>query len=689
MLGHQVPSALAAVAPPISITEVNFVGADRGHLSGTCFAIVRRTMKLNFFQPLLLSALFLAACPGGDDSRHNNDGGNGGNDAGNNPAPGRLPDDTRAHSASGNSWTLLVYMVADNNLEPFALQDVAEMAAVGSSNSLNIIVQIDRAEGYTSDELVGLPDFSGVKRLKVEQGRVEVLSDLGELNMGERSTLSDFLSWGLRAYPADRVGLVLWDHGGAWPGFGGDESTQDLDVLNLAELRQGIADGLTGGGKDQLAFIGFDACLMATYETALSLRSFAEYLIASEQLEPGHGWDYHSLAKVANDPSTSPKDLGQEFLHGFIAQANAEQTADDVTLALIDLHEVAKLSNSIADLADALKGKATSSGPELGQIRADVLEFGKAPDASRSTNMVDLADLASRAAGSDQSLKTLETNMMNALHGTVLAMENGPVNAKAGGLSIYYPPQAEYYRADYDHVEGVDAWRGFIKGYNTAGQSAGEAPAFTNADHAADVALDGSDVVVSGQLAEGAEQDVAEATLTFGIYDQDSQSAILLGQQPADVVGTSVEARWDGSFLKISQNGVDAVGFYTVDISENRLSTSIPFGYIAPGSMNMDYVLLTYTLNLETGEEQTTYYLITDGGPGELLPEAGSELYPLVLVANAQGASWQTSVTSPFDGGAAIDLALQPVPSGTTVFLELDVQNFGGQSDYVAFTGTM
>jgi hypothetical protein len=318
------------------------------------------------------------------------------------------------------------------------------------------------------------------------------------------------------------------------------------------------------------------------------------------------------------------------------------------------------------------------------------LEFGKAPDPSRSTNMVDLADLADRVAAADSSLSALKQNLITALSQAVVAKENGPVNARAGGLSLYYPPQASFYKADYDQVESVDAWREFIKAYNQAGQQAGNAPMFTNADHAADVWFDGESIIVSGTLAAGAAENVAAASLTFGLYDAQSQTAVALGNQPAEVFedGT-VSAEWDGTFLVISQGSMNAVGFYTVEITDNRLATMIPFGYVAPNSMTVEYVLLTYVYEFETGNEQTTYYLITEGGPGELLPEPGSQLYPLVVQADASGASWVTSAEQPFDGGAPIDLSLQPVPSGTMVFLQLDVQNFGGQGDYVAFAGTM
>src|SRR5262249_45293853 len=132
----------------------------------------------------------------------------------------------------GASWTVLVYMVADNNLEPFGLTDLEEMSKVGSGAGFDIVVQADRAAGYVSDPVLNLGDWQGTKRLHVGSGRLEEVSDIGEANMGDPATLADFIEWGIAQYPADRYALVLWDHGGAWPGFGGDESTANLDLLD-------------------------------------------------------------------------------------------------------------------------------------------------------------------------------------------------------------------------------------------------------------------------------------------------------------------------------------------------------------------------------------------------------------------------------------------------------------------------
>ena len=63
-------------------------------------------------------------------------------------------------------WTFLVYLDGDNNLEREAIDDLLEMAAVGSDPNLNIVVQFDRIAGY--DRRYG--DWTGTKRFHVTQG---------------------------------------------------------------------------------------------------------------------------------------------------------------------------------------------------------------------------------------------------------------------------------------------------------------------------------------------------------------------------------------------------------------------------------------------------------------------------------------------------------------------------------------
>lgn len=67
---------------------------------------------------------------------------------------------------SGNAkWTIIYYMALDNDLESFAINDLMEMQAVGSTDDVNIIVQFDRAEGYEST----FGDWTDARRFRIEQ----------------------------------------------------------------------------------------------------------------------------------------------------------------------------------------------------------------------------------------------------------------------------------------------------------------------------------------------------------------------------------------------------------------------------------------------------------------------------------------------------------------------------------------
>lgn len=78
-------------------------------------------------------------------------------------AGGAAPTDAGANGGSGGSgfavtghglpgaepgtWTYLLYMIADNPLEPFMVEDLSELMQVGSEGALTILAQIDRAPG--------------------------------------------------------------------------------------------------------------------------------------------------------------------------------------------------------------------------------------------------------------------------------------------------------------------------------------------------------------------------------------------------------------------------------------------------------------------------------------------------------------------------------------------------------------
>ena len=54
------------------------------------------------------------------------------------------------------------------------------------------------------------------------------------------------------------------------------------------------ADGQKFGDRD------FDACLMGMIEVADVLSDYSDYMIASEEMEAGDGWDYSFLRQMTD-----------------------------------------------------------------------------------------------------------------------------------------------------------------------------------------------------------------------------------------------------------------------------------------------------------------------------------------------------------------------------------------------------
>ena len=608
-----------------------------------------------------------------------------------NPIDPNNPDD-RQHQESGESWTFMVYMAADNDLEPFALDDLVEMMQVGSGDGFQLVVQADRAAMHSMAGVGDLPDWVSAKRLRVNPGGLEELADLGEPNMGDPAELSDFIDWAAGEFPADRYALIFWNHGAGWPGFGGDESTPSHDMLDLIELQAGISDGMTQAGLDQFALIGFDACLMATYEVAMTLRPFAEYLLASEELEPGHGWNYERLAAVRNDPSLGPIDMAMEIMEGFEDQARAQQQAEEITLSLTDLYALDPLESAIADLASYLIDDLSVSAPHVGRQHSATLRFGTAPNPAQDVHMIDLGDFAGHLTQGDSTFAPLAEAIRDGLEQAVVTKIAGPQTTRATGLSIYFPPQEGFYSSSYARITEVAPWNDFLMSYYDMALSGSFAPPqFTNPDRLANYQFLVDGLTVQGTLEAASAFNVTEATLGYGIINEANDTVYLLAEEPASYTNTTVDGFWDYSALTIAQGPNTAYLYMSFDSTQNGdIVLAIPFEYDSPTSSAPQFVTLVYIIDQAGNILQATYYLLTESGPGEFTPQVGSLLYPLVEIIDPNGIlGWAYSSANGFDPILDFQLAFVTLPPDTLVYTELVISDFAGNEDYVYFEGIL
>ena len=155
------------------------------------------------------------------------------------PTPTRRPTVTPGPAGSKSStWTVMLYQDADDKiLEQDIFVDLNEAERVGSGPNVNIVAQIDRYQaGYASTR-----DFSGTRRYFVQQDDdlntigSDLVMDLGEANMADGDTLTDFITWAVENYPADKYVLVLSDHGMGWPGGWSDATATGRGGRSLSK----------------------------------------------------------------------------------------------------------------------------------------------------------------------------------------------------------------------------------------------------------------------------------------------------------------------------------------------------------------------------------------------------------------------------------------------------------------------
>ena len=129
--------------------------------------------------------------------------------------------------------------------------------------------------------------------------------------------------------PRRRYMLIFWNHGGGSTSGVCFDETADYDGLTIHEINDALYNFTEANPDFHLDLIGFDACLMATYEAAAHMQYYADFMVASEELEPSLGWNYAWLNALGENPALDAQGIGVA-----IADAYMEACLDE-TLMII------------------------------------------------------------------------------------------------------------------------------------------------------------------------------------------------------------------------------------------------------------------------------------------------------------------------------------------------------------------
>ena len=268
-------------------------------------------------------------------------------------------------------------------------------------------------------------------------------------NMGDASAVTEFMDYVYDAYPASHYSMIFWDHGGgAVIGYGADEN-YDYNILSLTELSEGIGSSQLADDT-RLDYVGFDACLMGMAEVADAMSPYADYLIASEEVEAGDGWDYSCLKDITAHDAYEGDKAAEYIIDAYAAYYDSYGSyAPDYSLSCVDLNRMDDVVSSLEKLVSAADDELQQGGyQQIAKARDKVKSFGMvSPD-----SFYDYIDLGALADSLSAAFPKQAEDLNAALTDAVAV--NGSNIADATGLSIYFP----YQNKDYDE-EWVAAYQ--------------------------------------------------------------------------------------------------------------------------------------------------------------------------------------------------------------------------------------
>ncbi len=351
-------------------------------------------------------------------------------------------------------WTLMCFLNADNNLDPYGVQDMDEMKKIGSTDQFNFIVLVDREKGPA-------------KLVRIEKGKEVVLKEMGEIDMGDYKQLVSFVKFCKDNYPAKRYILDIWNHGAGWKkrtdgkimkGISYDD--QSGNNISTPQLKIACAEIEKILGK-KLDVMSHDACLMGMLEICAEQYEHCEYFLCSEETEPGDGYAYDLMfGPLAKNPGMSTVDAVKSMVKGF-GQYYASQSG--TTTAALDMSKIKNVIGKTEALADALV--AGLKTPEAKTAMKAVMTAVQKFYYRDNIDLIHLCQLLQQKVN-DAGVKAAAAALEAAAKAAVVEnFHMGSNMANAQGIAIYLPTYSM--SAAYTNIAlGKTKWVNGIKAVN-------------------------------------------------------------------------------------------------------------------------------------------------------------------------------------------------------------------------------
>ncbi|MDA3899864.1 MAG: clostripain-related cysteine peptidase [Spirochaetes bacterium] len=402
------------------------------------------------------------------------------------------------------TWTIMIYMCADNDLEPYALLDLNEMVKTYTKDrGYEVILLVDRADnsvrGSTNESGAFEENFTDTRLYRMRENAVQRLdgevwfpeiTDSGyyEANMGDPNNLKKFITFSKNNYPSEKYALIFWDHGGGPRSVSSSPDISreicsdftDDDSLGIGE----ISDYLTS--DESVELMGFDACYMGSVEVAYQFAPqhegfYAKIMVASADEEWGPGWDYSRIFErlssigegyytdeandvieetpfeIIYDPYTmNAADFASIIVEEYY-DSITELNVSGQTLSAYNLNEIYRLKNSL----DSYAGEIALNEEEIISNRANFIHYFNY-DSPYSQLEYPFFDLYSIIKFISSGLVPDILDVIELIDESVLFSFGGGVSRHENfvnglsGLSLFFPDGDEFYEIEGETVLSWD-----------------------------------------------------------------------------------------------------------------------------------------------------------------------------------------------------------------------------------------
>lgn len=538
-------------------------------------------------------------------------------------------------------WTIMVYINGKNNLEDMAFYNFFQMESVGSTSNVNVVVQLGRTSGSNHTSLDG--GWTGCRRYLIEQHvdtdtiSSPMLSSTAVCDMGDYNDAIDFFAWAKSNYPAQHYMTILWDHGSGWWARG---PIRSRGIAFDDETGHNITTPQMGLIMSSLTFVdiyGSDACMMQTAEVAYEIKDYVDYVVGSQENEPGEGYQYANFLAAVNASDLTPMAVASAAVQSYI-----DQYSDQATQSYAITSQLSSLVTLLDVMAAALQNANEHS--VVDRAAAETLVYGQYGTIYAERDLAAFADrvaIYTSSAPVRAAAQAVSAHVRSSL--IPYNRTKGSAYAKSYGMSIHLPDR--YSMSGYaDLAFAADSgWPDFlvwlygtrrVGGVVTSGGLPVEGATVTVTGSLSSSTVTAADGSYSFSLSTGGAYTITAVKAGIALAPVSYSTAALAGNMTADfsadqfVLGGVI--KYNGlplSGVTVTLGGT-ASGSVLTDYN-GAYSFTLPPGEactLTPSKPGYTFVPASISTGTSAHDQPANDFAISSGGDTTLLTQAAS--YP-------------------------------------------------------------